>query len=156
LQAVAYDWVFPLFTDAQKATVIAWFRKIMDTRDTSAAGASSWNPENARAGDGMVLALATAGAITDHDYVADFWTNNWNASSLAPNQWTPWTYHWAIQEMGDCGSNEGFGYYTNNVSPNFLTKGLWETATGGNNFLKIGWFDRYPLWFLFQHEPNFG
>lgn len=156
--AVAYDAVAGLLAATDKATVLAALQKRMDTRDNSALGLWQWCGNNEKAGDGMALALATSGDLPSgtKDYISDFWQNNWNSTaqsaSVGNNFWT-WSH--VIFQMGDAGNNEGWGYYWNNVLPNFAIKGMWESATGGNSFLKIGWFDRYPLWWLFQMEPGF-
>src|SRR5262249_7562525 len=125
-------------------------------RDTSALGEASWSGYNTKAGDGMCLALATTGEFSGKDYVTDFWNNNWNSTTVfaTGSQGDFWNWHWNRLEQGDCGNNQGFGYYLGNCQTNWATKGLWETATG-DSFLKIGFFDRYPHWFLFQHEPGF-
>lgn len=140
--AIAYDWLYPLLTAQQKSALIATAGTTLAARDTS------WTGYNQLSGDApMAAALAIAG-----DQPTDFVTSVYQQNLFAPNA-AFWNYAWIAQAYADGGSREGWNCYWNHCYTNFVTKALWESATGDKS-LALKYFSCAPYWHLFQSTPD--
>src|SRR5262249_48925957 len=96
----------------------------------------------------LAAALATCGE-TAKDYVTDVYQNN----LFAPNP-PFWSYPWQKQAWADGGSREGFASYFTACHTNFAARGIWETATNGDQSFEMGYYRNAPYWHLFQMLPD--
>lgn len=156
LAAIAYDLLQPLFAGTpQQTTIASAMQKIMDARTVSDPLSNrNWFGYNEKGGDGMCMAIATFGDLPagTKDYAQDFFANNWNVVSSQ-------SYFWNWQNVktwqSDRGDNEGLGYYGTSQTSNWLTKAIFENATGSTYFKGLGFFENFPRWWLYNHEPGF-
>lgn len=146
--ALGYDWGFSLLTPTQIQTLLAEVDAALAPAKRISSN-TTWSGYNQLSGDvPMAAALATYGETTT-EYVKDVYDNNWFA-----NKPTWWNYAWQKIAFANGGSREGYFYFCDGCYSNFLARGFWETATGGDQSLAIEYFRTFALWTLFQIHPD--
>jgi hypothetical protein len=160
--AITYDWLFPLLSDDQKSALLARAAATLalPMTDTQQTG------YNQLSGDvPMALALATvdSGQLTvGSGSAAGGPTGTTVNCPLSTVYWQNWFrpqapfWNYANQKTNwaDGGSREGFGYFEDACYTNFATRALWESATGGDQSLEMGYFRSAPYWHAFQCLPD--